>query len=237
MIKDLLNVTLASIGSIVILFILTKIMGNKQMSQLSMFDYINGITIGSIAAEMATSLEEDFMKPLLAMVIYALVAFGISIWCCKSIKARRFFIGCPMILYENGKLYKKNLLTAKIDIEDFLTQARSNGYFNIADVGVAVLEVNGKISFLPKSDSRPVTPSDMNMQPDDEYLVSNIIIDGNIMEGNLKHCGKNETWLKAQLEQQGYDDVKQIFLATCDRNDNLSVYPMIREKIKKDIFN
>ena len=69
---DLLNVTAASIGSIIALFLLTKLIGNKQMSQLNLFDYINGITIGSIAAEMATSLESDFLKPLLAMGIYAL---------------------------------------------------------------------------------------------------------------------------------------------------------------------
>lgn len=93
MLKDLLNVALTSIGSIVALFLLTKLMGNKQMSELNMFDYITGITIGSIAAEMATALESDFAKPLLSMVIYALTATVISLVASGSIRARRLING------------------------------------------------------------------------------------------------------------------------------------------------
>ena len=106
---EILQILLTSLGSIIALFILTKIMGNRQMSELSMFDYVNGITIGSIAAEMATSLEDDFLKPLVAMVVYTLVAVLISILTCKSIKLRKIFTGRPLILYENHKIYKKNL--------------------------------------------------------------------------------------------------------------------------------
>ena len=96
---DLLNIALTSIGSIIVLFLLTKLIGNRQMSELNMFDYINGITIGSIAAEMATSLEDDFLKPLLAMIIYGVVTVLISILANKNIKLRRFFNGKTLILY------------------------------------------------------------------------------------------------------------------------------------------
>lgn len=104
---ELLNIFLASIGSIIALFILTKLIGNKQVSQLSLFDYVNGITIGSIAAEMATSLENDFLKPLTAMVIYASSTIVISYVSCKSEKLRKLFQGSSLILYQNGNLYKK----------------------------------------------------------------------------------------------------------------------------------
>ena len=108
-INDVLYILATSLGSIIVLFFLTKMMGYKQMSQLSMFDYINGITIGSIAAEFATSLEDDFLKPLTAMIVYAAMAFLISILCNKSIKMRRFFTGEPIILIDDGKIYKDNL--------------------------------------------------------------------------------------------------------------------------------
>ena len=101
---DLLNVALTSIGSIIVLFLLTKLIGNRQMSELNMFDYINGITIGSIAAEMATSLEDDFLKPLLAMIIYGVVTVLISILANKNIKLRRFLNGKTLVLYKNNRI-------------------------------------------------------------------------------------------------------------------------------------
>lgn len=200
---DLWKIALSSVGSIIVLFLLTKLMGNKQMSQLSMFDYINGITIGSIAAEMATSLEDDFWKPLLAMTIYAVTSFLISIFTCKSIKMRRFMNGRAIVLFEGGKLYNKNLLRAKIDIDDLLTQCRNNGYFNLAEIQSAILETNGIISFLPKSDIRPVNVSDMQIDAEQEKPVANVIMDGKVLEGNLKYTGNNLEWLHKQLKSQG----------------------------------
>ena len=118
-----------SFGSLVILFILTKLMGNREMSQLTMFDYIIGITIGSIAAEMATSLENDFMEPVVAMIVYGLITISISYITSKSLKLRRFFTGKSKILLDNGKLYRKNFKSSKIDLNDFLMECRINRIF------------------------------------------------------------------------------------------------------------
>ena len=118
-----------SFGSLVILFILTKLMGNREMSQLTMFDYIVGITIGSIAAEMATSLENDFMEPVVAMIVYGLITISISYITSKSLKLRRFFNGKAKILLDNGKLYRKNFKSSKIDLNDFLMECRINRIF------------------------------------------------------------------------------------------------------------
>lgn len=234
---ELWKIALSSVGSIIVLFLLTKLMGNKQMSQLSMFDYINGITIGSIAAEMATSLEDDFWKPLLAMTIYAVTSFLISIFSCKSIKVRRFMNGRAIVLFEGGKLYNKNLLRAKIDIDDLLTQCRNNGYFNLAEIQSAILETNGRISFLPKSDIRPVNVSDMQISAEQEKPVANVIMDGKILEGNLKYTGNNLEWLYKQLKSQGVKKPEEVFLATCDSNNQLSVYVKIDKPMKRNIFN
>ena len=232
---DLLFVACTSVGSLLMLFILTKIMGNKQMSQLSMFDYIVGITIGSISAEMATNLEE-FEKPLLAMVIYALFSVLISYANYKSIVLRRFLTGKSLVLFEDGKLYEGNLKKARIDVNEFLMLCRNQGYFNIAQLQSAILEPNGKISFLPLSKERPATPKDMNLTPPDEKPAINVVIDGHIMQENLMFAGKNEEWLNKQLKTQRVQSISEIFLATCDSEGTLIVYPKIKRQMKKDVF-
>ena len=231
-----LHIFFTSLGSVITLFILTKIMGNRQMSQLSMFDYINGITIGSIAAEMATSLEDDFMKPLVAMTVYALLAVLISIITNKSIKLRRILTGETLILFDNGKLYAQSLKKARLDVNEFLTLCRNGGYFNIANLQTAILEPNGKISFLPLAAQRPVTPFDLNISPPEEKLVVNVIIDGKILADNLKFTGNDEKWLEKQLHAQGISKVSDVFLATCDCANSLSIYVKVKKPMSRDFF-
>lgn len=236
-IMEWLHIFFTALGSVVALFLLTKLMGNKQMSQLSMFDYINGITIGSIAAEMATALEDDFTKPLVAMTVYGLLSVLISVLSCKSLRLRRFFVGESVVLVNNGKIYNKNLMKSRIDLDDLLTQCRNCGYFNLADIQSAVLETNGKISFLPKSERRSVVPEDLNLTPPPEYLVTNVIMDGALLRGNLRSTGNNEEWLHKQLESQGVKNIHEVFLATCDRNNRLTVYLKNDITSRRDIFN
>lgn len=221
---------LVSVGSFIALFLLTKLMGDRQMSQLSMFDYINGITIGSIAAEMATSLEDDFMKPLTAMVVYSLLVIILAICSNKSLKFRKIVEGEPLLLFDNGKIYRANLKKAKMDVNEFLTQCRIGGYFDLYHIQTAVLESNGKISFLPKAQQRPATPADLKLAPDQDKLVTNVILDGNIMQENLRSTGNDEVWLKKQLDEQGVSKLSAVFLATCDCKNQLSVYIKISEK-------
>lgn len=233
---DILKILSLSFGSLILLFILTKIMGNREMSQLTMFDYIVSITIGSIAAEMATSLESDFMEPVVAMVVYGLVTAFISYITCKSLNLRRFFTGRSRILLDNGKLYRKNFKSAKIDLNDFLMECRINGYFNLSDIQTAILEPNGKISFLPKTLKRPATPEDLNLSPSQENVVINVILDGVLLKENLSKTGNNINWLENNLKEQGINDMKKVFLATCDNQNNLSVYVKLDKKNKHDYF-
>lgn len=222
--KEALYIILLSLGSIITIFILTKLMGYRQMSQMSMFDYINGITIGSIAAEMATSLDNDFTQPLIAMIVYALTAVFLSWTSTKSMKVRRMIEGKPLVLMNNGELYKENLKKAKIDVSEFLVQCRVNGYFDVSKLETAILEGDGKISFLPKASNRPLTPSDMNLSPEQDYMVANVIIDGKIMEENLKHTGNDEKWLKKQIKAQGGNSIEDVLLATCDSSNKASIF-------------
>lgn len=222
--SEILYIIALSLGSIITLFILTKLMGYRQMSQMSMFDYINGITIGSIAAEMATSLDSDFTRPLTAMIVYALADLFLSWFSSKSIKARKVIEGAPLVLLNHGELYRKNLKKAKIDVSEFLVQCRVNGYFDTSKLETAILEGNGKISFLPKATDRPVTPSDLQLSAQQDYMVANVILDGKIMHENLKHTGNDEKWLYNQIKAQGAKKIEEVLLATCDMSNQITVY-------------
>lgn len=233
---EILYIIALSTGSILAIFILTKLMGYRQMSQMSMFDYIIGITIGSIAAEMATSLEENFVQPLTAMIVYALAAVILALITSKSVKARRIIEGEPLVLLNHGELYRGNLKKAKMDVTEFLVQCRVNGYFDVSKIECAILEGNGKISFLPKVAERPVTPSDMQLAPEQDYMVANVILDGKIMEQNLKNIGKDEKWLHSQITSYGAKQAEDVLLATCDRSDKVSVYLKNNKKEAKDLL-
>lgn len=233
---ELLPIIVTSISSIVVLFILTKLMGYREVSQLSMFDYINSITIGSIAAEMATSEGNDYFKPLIAMIIYALIVIALAFLTNKSLILRKFIAGTPVIIYHNDELYYKNLKKHRIDICEFLVSCRNNGYFDLSQLQTAVLEPNGKISYLPKSSYRPVNPQDMNLVPSEEYPVANVIIEGKIQYTILKRSGKDEKWLLQQLHAQGNPAIEDIFLATCDIDNNIHVYKKNISLVNINIF-
>ena len=234
--QEILYIIALSIGSFLAILILTKLMGYREMSQLSMFDYINSITIGSIAAEMATSLEENFMEPLVALIVYSLATIFFALLTSKSIKMRRCIEGRPLILMSNGELYRDNLKKAKIDIGEFLTQCRVYGYFDVSKLDTVVLEGNGKMSFLLKVSDRPVTPSDMGLSPEQDYLVANVILDGVILEKNLHHTGNDEKWLRNQIKGQGADRIEDILLATCDSNNQITVFMKNSRKQVDDIL-
>lgn len=230
---DILKIVILSLGSLIVLFILTKIMGNKEMSQLSMFDYIVSITIGSIAAEMSTSLENNFIEPLVAMIIYAIVTVFISLSNSKFLHFRRIVLGKSLILMDNGKLYRENFKKGKLDLSEFLMQCRANGYFDLNDIQTALLEANGKISFLPRAEKRPATPSDLNISPTKNDLPTNVIMDGTVLETNLQNTGNNLAWLTKELKSQGIDKIEDVFLATCDKKNNLSVYIKLKSRCKQ----
>ncbi len=212
-------------------------MGNREMAQLSMFDYISSIAIGSIAGEMAAMSTENLIEPLLSMTILSLFTLTINYLTCKSIILRRFFQGQALLLYQNGQIYEKNLLYAKLDIGELLAECRVQGYFNLEDIHTILLESNGKLSILPVSITRPLTPNDINISPEQDMPMANIIIDGKIMSGNLKYTGKNEAWLKKRLTQKGVSDIKEIILATFDNTkDDINVYLKNHKKYKNDIF-
>lgn len=232
---EILKICLTSILAIIELFLMTKLMGKRQVSQLSLFDYINGITIGSITAEMAFSPLKDFWKPAVAIAIFSLFAVLFSVLSDKSVQFRRFFVGKAIVLMDNGTIYRKNFKKSKLDLNEFLTQCRIAGYFNIDDLQTVVMEPNGQLSFLPKSTLRPVNPRDMGMHLEKETSPVVVVSDGEILHENLKACGKNEVWLRKMLKDGNYPPIEKIYGAFVN-NDEISVYEMNKEENDNDIY-
>lgn len=222
---ELLQVAITSVVSFLVLFFLAKIMGHRQIAQLSVFDYINGITIGSIAAELATELEKP-LRPLLAMVIYALLTVLLEALALKYQRLRKFISGTPSIILDNGKLYRENMKKARLDLTEFLIQCRQQGYFDLGAIQTAVYESDGRLTILPEAERRPATPEDLGVAPEKEQFFTEVIMDGRILGGNLQRMGVNETWLEKQLRAQGYHSAKEIYLGLVDGNKQLSLYPI-----------
>lgn len=222
---DIISVILTSLLSVISLFIIAKLLGHKQMSQLDFFDYITGITIGSIAAELATEIEKP-LKPLIAMIVYGIMTVILTIITSKIPRARKFINGTPTIIMNNGKIYRKNMKKAKLDLSEFLVLCRQEGYFNLNDIHTAVFEYNGRLTILPKTCTRPVTPDDMNLKLKQEEIFIEVIMDGRILDENLKRMGLNKAWLKNEIENQGYKSVKEVFLGVCDGNNTLNLYSL-----------
>ena len=222
---DFIKVILTSLLSAISLFVIAKIMGHKQMAQLDFFDYITGITIGSIAAELATELETPW-KPLVAMIIYGIVAYVLTIFAHKFPKMRKYINGTPTIVMDKGKLYRKNMKKAKLELSEFMVLCRQEGYFDINDIETAVFEYNGRITILPKSEKRPLTPRDMNITPEKAQICTEVIMDGRILHENLKRLGLDLIWLDKQLKKQKYDSAKEIYLGICDQNNSLTLFPV-----------
>ncbi len=221
---EILDVILRALISLIALFSVTKLLGKKQVSQLSLFDYVIGISIGNFAAEMTTDLDLPYTYGVVAVLIFGLVAYLVSVFTMKSISLRRFFIGTPTVLIQEGKILMKGLKQVKFDVNDLLEECRGNGYFDISQIEYALMEANGKLSILPKGENFPVTIKDMNIKPEKQSLCANVIIDGKIMHTNLKNMNKDKKWLVQELKIKGYKTFENILLATLDNNEKVTVY-------------
>lgn len=223
---EVFKVILASLLSAAVLFFIAKIIGHKQVAQLEFFDYITGITIGSIASELATTLENPWWKPAISMIVFGVITVSLSIATRKFPRSRKIINGTPTIIMNNGKLYRKNMKKAKLELSEFLLLCRQEGYFNLDDIQTAVFEYNGKLSILPTCQKRPLNPEDIKLSPKPENIGTEIIMDGRIMGDNLKRKGLNEEWLKKELKKQGYKHAKEIFLGICYGENQLTLFPL-----------
>lgn len=213
-----------SLLALFILYLVTKLIGKKQVSELSLFDYVIGLSIGNFAAEMIVNMEVPYIYGVVAITTFGVTAFLVSYLTMKSIKLRKVLIGTPTIVIQNGKILEKSLSKLKMDVNDLLEQTRIGGFFDVSEIENAIVEANGKLSIMPKSENAPLTPKDLGTKVDKKDLVANVIIDSQIITQSLENMHKDKEWLEKELKIKGYRDLKKIILATLDINEKLTIY-------------
>ena len=200
--SEVLTTSYRAIISLAVLFLVTKMIGKKQVSELSLFDYVIGISIGNFAAEMTINLESQEINGIVAVLIFGIVAYIVSYITMKSIYLRRFFIGVPTIIIDKGKINYKNMKKFKMDINDLLEQARINGYFDLSEIEYGIMEANGIMSFKLKDIYDTPTNKDLNINTKNIGICANIIIDGKYMKNNISNMNKNIEWVENKIKDK-----------------------------------
>ncbi|RNB92365.1 DUF421 domain-containing protein [Brevibacillus fluminis] len=217
---DWLNIVVRSIGALVYLFILTKIVGKRQIRQLTYIEYIVGISIGSIAAFMATEMDGPLYHSLIAMTIFALFPILSEYLSLKSKVVRNVVEGNATILIKDGKLLEDNLKKERLTVEDVMEQLRLKNAFKVADVEFALMEASGEVSVLLKSQNQPITPQHLGIEVSPAEEPQAVIMDGVIMDEPLANMGLNRRWINTELAKAGVA-VENVFLGQVDKAGEL----------------
>lgn len=210
--------TLILYGLVVIVM---RIMGKRQIGQLQPFELVVAIMISELAAVPMQNTGIPLVNgiiPILTLLVAQIIMSFISL---KSITARAIICGKPAILVENGRIIEENLRNEMYTLNDLLEQLRSKDIPNISDVEYAILETNGQLSIIPKSQKRPVTPMDINIPTNYEGLPLDLIIDGKIIYKNLDKIKFSDAWLKEQLSKFGIKNVKDVLFSSLGSDGNL----------------
>ena len=206
------------LGATIFLFFITKIMGRKQVSEFSLFDYVIGISIGNFTAEMTLNTDVQYINGMVAVATFGLFSISLTKLINKNIRLRRFVVGTPTVLIDNGKIIQSGLKRVNIGVNDLLEEARMSGYFDISEIDYAIMEGSGTISFLPKSEFKNVTVNDLKIETEKSYLSANIIINGEYMEEAIKKSNITKEELIKRLKKMNLDNPDSILLCTITNN-------------------
>lgn len=218
------EMTLRTVISFVVLLILARFMGKKQVSQLTFFHYVTGITIGSIAANLAGESETPFLNGLYGMILWALLTIAANFLSFKSIKLRVLLDDKPMIVIQNGKILEDSLRKLRLSFNDLNMLLREQSIFSMKDVNYAIFETNGNLSVLLKSGEEPATKKDVQAPaPPPKYIPTEIITNGKVEEKNMRELKLTDMWLTQQLEQQGIGRPEQVLYAEIQTDGSLYV--------------
>lgn len=208
----------------IVLLILARIMGKKQISQLTFFHYVTGITIGSIAAEISVNAETHFLNGSIALVWWALLTVLVNLLTIKSMKARKLLDDKPTILVIKGKISEQGLKKARFTLNDLNMMLREQGVFSIMDVNYAILETNGELSILKKASQEPATRQDVKAPgKEPKYIPTEIISDGKLIKENLTELKLTEEWVYDQLKKKGIGTIEQVYYAEIQGDGSLHI--------------
>ncbi|TWH47489.1 DUF421 domain-containing protein [Sporomusa sp. KB1] len=205
------------------LLILTRILGKTQVGQLTFYEYISGITIGSLAANIAAADADKVWSHFYDLILFVALTYAVAVVTLKSRPLRKLLDGSPTIVVENGSILEENMHNLRYDLDELHGQLREQGVLDPAEVQYAILETTGKLSVIKKTDYQPVTKSDFNIHLPDPVFPVELIMDGVIIERNLHRQNRSEAWLKQQLSERSIHDISEVTYAGIDSKGQLFV--------------
>lgn len=207
------------------LFILAKALGKTQLSQITPFDFISALILGELIGNAVYDHETTWVEIVFSTIVWGGLIYGVEIITQKFKKTRKALEGEPNIVIHNGFIKYETLKKAKLDINQLQSLVRQQGYFSLQEVEYAILETNGIVSVLPKSQNRPPTLDDLNIQAEEASIPTTLILDGEVLYGNLQEAGLNEQWLKNELLKQNFHTYDKILYAEWKKNQELFILP------------
>jgi uncharacterized membrane protein YcaP (DUF421 family) len=216
-------VIIRSVISFFALLVLIRLIGKQQISQLNFFDYVLGITIGSIASTLSVQVNENMTATLAGMGVWTALAILLAYLGMHNVWVRKVVQGEATVVIENGKILEEHLRKIRIPIEELISELRTQGVFNISDVEFALFEPGGKLSIQKKSPKQPLTPEDMKLATQYTGLATNLIMDGVLLTDALKALKLSKAWLQHQLNKQRIENISDVSLAQLDTSGNLFV--------------
>lgn len=223
MYQTILDTIIRGATAYIFALVLTRLLGRKLISQMTLFDFVVAVTLGSLTANLAIGAQST---PLIAATAFStifLFAIITDLLYIKSFKSRKLINSEPIALIDAGTIVEDNMKKVRLTIDELTMKLREKNIFNLADVEFAIMETDGQLSILPKPDKTPLTPSHMNIHATSGGLMRDVIIDGNVFEKNLSGAGLNIAWLRSQLHMQGIQDASELFYAGVDANQKLYI--------------
>ncbi|QDP39558.1 DUF421 domain-containing protein [Radiobacillus deserti] len=220
---EFLLILVRSIISFIVILLMARIMGKKQISHLTFFDYVIGITIGSLASEISVNQNLTMIDGLLALIVFGGFSLLLSFISMKSIRFRMLVEGRPTVLIQNGKILEENLFKVKMTLDDLILFLREENAFTFSDVELAVLETNGRMSVMKKTDRQPVTRKDLGLDIPPEHTPKVVIMDGNVLKKSLTQMGFSEEQLLEEVKKQGAHRFEDVFAAQIDSKGTVFV--------------
>ncbi|MFD0617969.1 DUF421 domain-containing protein [Paenibacillus sp. GCM10027629] len=217
-----LEAALRTLVAVLVLFFFTKVLGKRQVAQLSLFEYITGITIGSLAAYISMDLEKHWGLGIISLAVWVGVSFIIEMIQLKTKKLRDFIDSKSQILIKDGKILEDNLKKVRVTSDELLSQLRKKNVFNAADVEFAIMESNGEFNILLKRENQPLTPKHLGIKVSPDKSPEAVIMDGKLMDEGLAAFGYNRNWLNRELETLGVA-IENVYLGQVDSYGQLYV--------------
>lgn len=195
----MLIVFLRSLILYLLVVFVMRIMGKRQVGQLQPFEFVLAIMISDLVAVPMQDKEIPLINGIIPIITLLIAQLSLSYLTLKSTKARSIICGRPVILVENGRIVEEELAKLRYDLNDLTEQLRAKNFSNLSDVEFAILETNGELSVIPRSQKRPVVPDDLRIPTQYEGLTLPLVIDGTIEHANLAKANLDEVWLREAL--------------------------------------